>query len=370
VDCVVGKEAVVGKIHWAPSVSRSPSYEPGERALVDRADQAYGYELVHQGFVVLAPDSINCGERNIEPIRIEGENRKCWYIIDPHLGKEMQFKHVIDGIRAIDLLHSLDFVDSERIGAVGHSMGSEDVYWLMAFDDRLKAGILSPGLITGVAGRFMPLLAPRLYIGLWPTFDNVVGSEGEGATQQAYEFARECYRQKGASEYLSIHKLDCGHRFVDAFKWSAYKRLKEYFDILPSRERMRLGPLVKEARRKIGEAWEGYHDFPEPDVSRDGPVLASEEEMISAIAGLFLHLLGKGHRVALHVSTKVTSDRCILECNIPCAAPTQIDESKVTEETMRGVEQTLAEHDATLCREHSDNEIRYILSFPKVSSDV
>ena len=60
-------------------------------------------------------------------------------------------------------------------------MGSEDVYWLMAFDDRLKAGILSPGLITGVAGRFMPLIVPRLYIGLWPTLDNVVGSEGGGS---------------------------------------------------------------------------------------------------------------------------------------------------------------------------------------------
>ena len=76
----------------------------------------------------------------------------------------------------------------------------------------------------------------------WPTFDNVVGTEVEEATQQAYDFARECYQQQGASEYLSIHKLDCGHRFVDEFKWSAYKQLKEYFDVL--RKHPELGPFL------------------------------------------------------------------------------------------------------------------------------
>ena len=39
-----GKEAVVGKV-------------------AERPDQRYGLELVRRGYVVLAPDSINCGER-------------------------------------------------------------------------------------------------------------------------------------------------------------------------------------------------------------------------------------------------------------------------------------------------------------------
>ena len=50
VDCLIAKEAVVGKALYRP-------------------DQAYGYELVIQGFVVLAPESINCGERNVPSIR-------------------------------------------------------------------------------------------------------------------------------------------------------------------------------------------------------------------------------------------------------------------------------------------------------------
>jgi hypothetical protein len=48
VDCDLGKEAVVGKA-------------------VDRPDQAYGLELVRTGFVVLAPDSVWCGERYVAP---------------------------------------------------------------------------------------------------------------------------------------------------------------------------------------------------------------------------------------------------------------------------------------------------------------
>ena len=49
-DCDIGKDAVVGKAHHRP-------------------DQVYGFELVQRGYVVLAADSINCGERNVEGLR-------------------------------------------------------------------------------------------------------------------------------------------------------------------------------------------------------------------------------------------------------------------------------------------------------------
>jgi len=74
--------------------------------------------------------------------------------------------------------------------------------------------------------------------------------------------------------------------------------------------------------------------------------------------------------VALHVEIEETRDRCLLRCTIPCIAPSQTDAVAVTDETMRGVSQALAEHDATLNREYSDDEIRYVVSFPKARSDV
>ena len=56
-DCDIGKDAVVGKAHLRP-------------------DQAYAFELVLRGYVVLAPDSINCGLRNIPGVRKQGENNR------------------------------------------------------------------------------------------------------------------------------------------------------------------------------------------------------------------------------------------------------------------------------------------------------
>ena len=190
-------------------------------------------------------------------------------------------------MRAVDVLQSLDFVDSERIGGIGHSMGAEDVYWLMAFDDRVKAGILNPGLMSGVAGRFVPLLVPRLYIGSWPTFGHF-DPDGGQAGQEAYDFTRDCYERQGAAANLLLRKLECGHRFVDAFKWEAYKRLKEYFGVLPRRERVSLGAVVQEARRVLADVWESRHDFPEPDIGTDCYVSVNRDQMSSAIAGLFL----------------------------------------------------------------------------------
>lgn len=68
VDCVLGKESVVGKVFHRP-------------------DQAYGLELALEGFAVLAPDSVNCGERRIPAIREENKNQMCVSIIDEPLGR-------------------------------------------------------------------------------------------------------------------------------------------------------------------------------------------------------------------------------------------------------------------------------------------
>ena len=84
-DCIIAKDAVVGKA-------------------VQRPDQAYGYELVIQGFVVLAPDAINCGERNIPSIRRPYENNHCHQILSEPLGRPFWFKHAYDGMRAVDVL--------------------------------------------------------------------------------------------------------------------------------------------------------------------------------------------------------------------------------------------------------------------------
>lgn len=149
-NCAIGKEAVVGKAPWSHEVSEWNPQRPQAWISAARIDQAYGLDLVHQGFVVLAPESICCGERHIEAIRQSGDNCDgCWKHLDEQLGRSGTAKHTLDGVRAVDLLQSLDFVDSERIGAIGHSMGASDVENVMLADERVKAGIISGGSPDG-----------------------------------------------------------------------------------------------------------------------------------------------------------------------------------------------------------------------------
>jgi dienelactone hydrolase len=66
--------------------------------------------------------------------------------------KKMQRRHpqwtglgrmVWDGIRAVDVL--VDHYHVKKVGAVGHSLGAKEVLFLMAFDERVDAGIASDG---------------------------------------------------------------------------------------------------------------------------------------------------------------------------------------------------------------------------------
>jgi dienelactone hydrolase len=57
-------------------------------------------------------------------------------------------KMVDDAMRAVDYLQSLPEVDGKRIGCIGHSHGGYGTLFAMAFDPRIKAGVVSCGFST------------------------------------------------------------------------------------------------------------------------------------------------------------------------------------------------------------------------------
>ena len=85
--------------------------------------QAFGPELAKKGFVVLAPDSICFEDRRKEP-NVEGFdfwqhfNEMCYRIIT---GDYLMKKVLDDAVNGITLLSDFNFVDSKRIGTLGHS---------------------------------------------------------------------------------------------------------------------------------------------------------------------------------------------------------------------------------------------------------
>ena len=104
--------------------------------LVDDATKAHLHHLVQRGYVVIAPEHFVSGRR-IPP---EGaydttrfhQKHPEWTAV----GK-FTYEHSI----AIDVLETLDIVDKDRIGAMGHSLGGQGTIFLSAYDTRVKAAV-------------------------------------------------------------------------------------------------------------------------------------------------------------------------------------------------------------------------------------
>lgn len=105
--------------------------------LSGRASLHYAVGLVRQGYACLVPDVITAGER-VYPGYGPSET-DAFYQRHPDwsaLGKMLW-----DHQRALDLLDTLDHVDPDRIGVIGHSLGGENAMMLGAFDHRVKVTV-------------------------------------------------------------------------------------------------------------------------------------------------------------------------------------------------------------------------------------
>ncbi len=101
--------------------------------------------LVRRGYVTFTWDALCFGERH-DPARGHYGDSIPFYHKHPQWS--LLSKMVWDMSRGIDYLESLDFVDSSRIGSVGHSHGGITTLFGMALDQRIKVGASSCGFDT------------------------------------------------------------------------------------------------------------------------------------------------------------------------------------------------------------------------------
>jgi dienelactone hydrolase len=99
----------------------------------------YCIELARRGIVVLAIDAIGRGNSGV-PGRLEDPD------FDPTYG----------GKTSLDYLRSLKFVDTNRIGLMGHSLGAEMVYSMALNDQAIKALVISGFAYRDDASTQMP----------------------------------------------------------------------------------------------------------------------------------------------------------------------------------------------------------------------
>ena len=75
-------------------------------------NRQYGLELSQRGYVVICPDYPSFGDYNYD------------FEKDEYVSGTM--KGIFNHMRCVDLLESLEYVDSEKIGVIGHSLGGHN----------------------------------------------------------------------------------------------------------------------------------------------------------------------------------------------------------------------------------------------------
>lgn len=117
-----GKETTVGLSGPAPG---SPPAK----------NRGFAVDMAEAGFVAFAADYLRDGER-VAPGRRPYDTTD-FYAAFPDWS--VHGKDAWDSMRAIDYLQSLDFVDPENIGMVGHSYGGHSTIFTAAMEPRIKA---------------------------------------------------------------------------------------------------------------------------------------------------------------------------------------------------------------------------------------
>ncbi|MFP6598459.1 MAG: alpha/beta fold hydrolase [Candidatus Hydrogenedentota bacterium] len=237
------EEAVPGVLCLHPTNKDGKGMVVG---MVDRPNRNYAEELAARGYVTLAPDYPGFGE----------------YMIDVYgMGYESATaKGILNHRRCVDLLASLEEVDEERIGAIGHSLGGHNALYLAAFEPRVKAVVTSCGFnsfakykggdLTGWSHKgYMPriaevygkdparmpfdftevlgVIAPRPLFISAPLHDANFEVSG---VRDCVRAAEPVYELLGSPGNLRVVYPDCAHDFPPEIREQAYLFLDESLD--------------------------------------------------------------------------------------------------------------------------------------------
>ncbi|MBC7287450.1 MAG: alpha/beta fold hydrolase [Armatimonadetes bacterium] len=219
--------------------------QPDRRELIARLNYAYGRTFAEKGYIVLAPDHRNFGERRYSSERLWGRD-PCNIVMLKAImfGRNMLLANVWDARRCIDYLQSREDVNPERIGAVGLSYGGTLTLWLAALDERVKVACVSCYLnsfrayalsLDNTCGVQTPaaffdyldemwelgaLVAPRPLL-----FESGINDEGFPIDEAKEQFrqVQRVYQLIGAADRVAHDVFDGGHEFSGrlAFDWFA-----------------------------------------------------------------------------------------------------------------------------------------------------
>ena len=198
---------------------------------------AFGYKLARMGFIVLCPQCYLWHEN-------QGRNweDQAAHFIKDHPGTTGMAKMLFDASRAVDVLESLEEVDSSRIGCMGHSLGAKEAFYLGAFDDRVSTIVSNEGGIGIEMSNWdalwylgpeidqfgyqhhevLALAAPKPFL--------LIGGDGyDGEASKPYiNAAKPVYKLYGKEENLALKNHGEGHSAVPIAEEWTYDWMKEH----------------------------------------------------------------------------------------------------------------------------------------------
>lgn len=210
-----------------------------------RPNRGYAAELAARGYVVIAPDYPPYGDY-------------AGYDFETDRYPSGSMKGIWNHMRCVDLLQQRDDVRTDRIGAIGHSLGGHNAMFLGVFDERVQAVVSScgwtpfhdyyAGNIKGwTSDRYMPrleseygldpdrvpfdfyevvaALAPRAFFSNSPLRDSNFDYRG---VEKAAPVARRVYELYGVPERLRIAYPDAEHDFPPDIREEAYRFLDRW----------------------------------------------------------------------------------------------------------------------------------------------
>lgn len=210
----------------------------------------YGKELCQRGYVVICPDQLCFEERRPATYaHLDGYGYERFEFTKRVIqGSCLQTKYLHDLTCAVDLLASLSYVNRERLGAIGFSLGGQETLWLSWYDQRVRAAVSACGfgmintlLRDGINHNFAlyvpgmlevcdhdtlaAMLAPRAFMMVVGIGDPLFPIDGVGAL---VSHVQDVYQQQQASELFQTYFFPGGHDFPEDARASAYAFLDRW----------------------------------------------------------------------------------------------------------------------------------------------
>jgi dienelactone hydrolase len=204
------------------------------------AYQDHGMWFASNGYVCLVVDTLQLGEIAGKHHGTYNLGRFWWH----SRGYTPAGVELWNGIRGIDYLRSLNYVDGEKIGVTGISGGGATTNWIIAVDERVKVGVPVSGVsdlecyVTDqvINGHCDCMFFHNLYQWEWTTalalfapkpllFAN---SDNDGifpmsGNKRIIERLRKCYKMLGAEDKVDEHVSKGGHAYREDLRVAIFQ---------------------------------------------------------------------------------------------------------------------------------------------------